>query len=166
MTEKIFCNKRKTLVYSIYKPTDTVENHDSKKTQHTRPDPLARRKHQEAMEGSWNCFKLNKLYSASHLECCVLFWAPQNRWDKGPLEQVQKRETQNRSISHNKRLRELIMLSFKKKRLRGDLINIYSIWRGWTRLFSVVLSNRIRGNRQKLMHTKFHLNMRKNVFTV
>lgn len=31
---------------------------------------------------------------------------------------------------------------------------------------SVVLSNRTRGNRQKLMCRKFHLNMRKNFFTV
>jgi len=30
----------------------------------------------------------------------------------------------------------------------------------------VVPSNRTRGNRQKLKHRKFHLNMRKNFFTL
>jgi len=32
----------------------------------------------------------------------------------------------------------------------------------WTKLFPVVSSNRTRGNRHKLKHRKFQLNMRKN----
>jgi len=37
---------------------------------------------------------------------------------------------------------------------------------GWCRLFSVVPSNRTRGNRYRLKHKKIHLNMRKNFFTL
>ena len=61
------------------------------------------------------------------------------------------------------------MFSLKKKRLRGDLINAYKNLKGGyqedkARLFPVVPSDRTRGNRHKLKHRKFCLNMRKNFF--
>ncbi|GAB0205727.1 hypothetical protein GRJ2_003038300 [Grus japonensis] len=91
------------------------------------------------------------------------------------LERVQQRAMKMMKrlehLSYKRRPRDVGLFSLEKRKLNGDLINVYTYLKegdikDGARLLSVVPSDRTRGNGHKLKHRKFPLNIRKHFFTV
>ncbi|KAK4832384.1 hypothetical protein QYF61_022239 [Mycteria americana] len=95
-----------------------------------------------------------------HLDCSVQFWAPQYKRNMDILERVQQREAEGAGT-----------VQPREEKAQGNIISLYKYLKkrfieDRDRLFSVVTSDRTRGNGHNLKHRRFHLNIRKHFFTV
>ena len=116
------------------------------------------------------------LYNAlvrPHLEFCVQCWSPYYKKDMDKLERVQRRVTKLiprlRNKPYEERLSELNLFSLSKRRLRGDLIEVFKIIKGIENMdmgkyFTIDTSNTTRNNGYKIVGKRFQTNEAKYFF--
>ena len=107
-----------------------------------------------------------------HLEYCIQAWRPYLQKDIKLLEGVQHRATRMianfRNMSYEHRLSRLRLTTLETRRLRGDLIEVFKIMKGFDNIdyhdFFVVSTNRSRGHSLKLFKIRFNTNFGKFTF--
>ena len=114
-------------------------------------------------------------YVRPHLEYCVQVWSPFLLKDIRCLEKVQERATKlvrgMKSLSYSERLKKLELYSLERRRLRGDLIEIYKILTGKegvnSQQFFQPARDRygLRGHSLKIFVNRSRLNCRKYSFS-
>ncbi|GAB0183557.1 hypothetical protein GRJ2_000821000 [Grus japonensis] len=105
-----------------------------------------------------------------HLEYCVQFWAPQYNRDIDILETVQRRVIRMikglDDLTYEVRVRELELFTLQERRLNVYIYLKRGCKEDRARLFSVVPSDRTRGNGYKLKCRRFPLKIRKHFYPV
>ena len=110
---------------------------------------------------------LLKLYNSlvrPHLEYCIQFWSPYYQKDVDKLERVQRRLTKMiprlRNMPYEERLKNLNLFSLSKRRMRGDLIEVFKIFKGFDNIdaenyFTLDQSNTRRRHDFKVIGKRF-----------
>ena len=117
-----------------------------------------------------------KLYLAlvrPHLDYAVQFWSPYYRMDIEFLERIQRKMTKMihniRNLSYEDRLRKLNLHSLERRRIRGDMIEVFKWYKGINkgdinRVLKIHNENRTRNNGFKLDKFRFRKDIGKNWF--
>jgi len=114
-------------------------------------------------------------YIRPHLEYCVQAWSPHLVKDKVCLERIQRRATKMvkevKKLKYEDRLRKLGIYSLERRRLRGDLIEVYKVLSGKEKVnkdkfFTLAQDNHgLRGHNQRLFKPRCRTTVRKQFFT-
>ena len=120
-----------------------------------------------------NILQLYKSLVRPHVEYCIQVWRPHLVKDISLLENVQHRATRMipslRSLSYEQRLVALKLTTLETRRLRGDLIEVFKIVKGFddvnvSDFFSFAHTD-LRGHSFKLFKPRFNTNIGKFAFT-
>jgi ribonucleases P/MRP protein subunit RPP40 len=117
--------------------------------------------------------KLYKSLVRPHLEFCVQAWRPHLQKDIMLLEKVQRRATRMidnfQKLSYEERLSKLKLTTLETRGLRGDLIETFNIFKGFTDVnkdyFFDLSSGSLRGHSLKLFKSRFVTNCGKFLFS-
>ena len=118
--------------------------------------------------------KLYKALVRPRLEYCVQAWSPYTRKEILMLERVQKRATRliegYREYDYETRLRKTGLMSLEKRRVRGDLIQVFKMLKGFdkmdsTKFFKLAGNGKTRGNSFKIKKTRSRSERRRNSFS-
>jgi len=118
-----------------------------------------------------------KLYKSTvrpHLEYCTAAWSPHYKKDKELLEKIQRRFTRMipeiKDLPYTERLRHLKLWSLEERRIRADLVEVFKMLNGLTKVkfatfFELDTTSRTRGHPYKLKKRRFNTDLRKHFFT-
>jgi ribonucleases P/MRP protein subunit RPP40 len=118
--------------------------------------------------------KLYKSLVRPRLEYCVQAWSPYLKKDIEAIERVQRRATKliegYHNMSYEDRLKKTGLISLEKRRVRGDLIQVFKILTGFDKIdyklfFELVRGGKTRGHKLKLVKNRSNGNLRKNFFS-
>jgi ribonucleases P/MRP protein subunit RPP40 len=108
------------------------------------------------------------------LEYCIQAWRPFLKGDVQNLEKVQRRATRMieecRGKKYSDRLAILGLISLEDGRNRGDLIEVFKMIKGFSKVnyrlfFTLDTNSRTRGHRYKLVKNRSRLEIRRNFFS-
>jgi ribonucleases P/MRP protein subunit RPP40 len=121
-----------------------------------------------------NVIRLYKSLVRPRLEFCVQAWSPYLKKDIDVIERVQRRATKliegYGKLSYADRLYRTKLIPLEKRRVRGDLIQVFKMIKGFDKIdyrsyFEISQDKRTRGHSLKLIKRRCNGELRKHFFT-
>ncbi len=118
--------------------------------------------------------QLHKSLVRPKLEYCVQAWCPYLRRDIDNIERVQHRATkligECAGLNYEDRLHRTGLITLEKRRLRGDLIQVFKLIKGFDNLdyryfFQLADRSRTRGHVFKIVKVRARLDIRNKIFS-
>jgi ribonuclease P/MRP protein subunit RPP40 len=118
--------------------------------------------------------KLYKSLVRPRLEYCIQAWSPHLRKDIDMIERVQRRATKMiegfRDLSYEERLERTGLISLEKRRVRGDLIQVFKFIKGFVKIdyrkfFEISTVGKTRGHSLKLVKRHCNGEQRKQFYS-